>query len=156
LPAPTTIAAAFAERERLLSDPEWKAAFERGDPEKRVQMNRVLSAGALLGVGETVNPADLDPKLAERLTAERAAQVAGFRESQIDDLRMRAAISEEVAQQVREGRPVTAAEKRWANEERDRLFADDEWVKRWRSGGRQERSELALLQIVRSAALKAA
>jgi hypothetical protein len=57
---------------------------------------------------------------------------------------------------VREGQPVTAAEKRDANEERDRLFADSEWVKRYRAGDTEAKSRLALLQIIRAAPLKAA
>lgn len=153
---PATVADVWAERARLVTDPEWKAAFEKGDPAKRTEMNRVMSSGARWGFGETVNPADFCPQIAEQVAAQRADQVAVLREQAIDDMRTRAAIPEDVAKMVREGKPVAAHEKRWAAEERDRLFADGEWVKRWRAGDRAAQSELALLQIVRAAPVKAA
>lgn len=154
--APTTVAEAWAERARLLSDPEWRAAFEKGDPAKRVEMNRVMSSGTQWGFGETVNIADFGPKVAEQVAAQRAEQVAVIREQQIDDMRTRAAIPEDVAKMVREGSPVSAAEKRLAQEERDRLLNDADFVKRLRTGDSAAQSRWALLQIIRAAPLKAA
>jgi hypothetical protein len=155
-PAPMSPADAWSERARLLADPEWKAAFEKGDPAKRVEMNRVMSSGTFWSLGETVNPNDFPPKIAEQIQAQRVEQSKALRETQVDDLRLRAAIPPEVEQMVREGQPVTAEEKRRANEERDRLFADSEWTKKLRAGDSDAKSRLALLQIIRSAPLRAA
>jgi hypothetical protein len=153
---PVTPSDAWAARARHLTDPEWKAAFEKGDPAKRTEMNRIMSSGIRWGFGENTNLANFDPKVAEQVAAQRADQVAVLREQTIDDMRTRAAIPDDVAKMVREGQPVTAAEKRLASEERDRLFADAEWTKRWRAGDREAQSQLALLQIIRAAPLRAA
>ncbi|HUI12555.1 MAG TPA: hypothetical protein VL048_03685 [Xanthobacteraceae bacterium] len=154
-PAPMTPAEAFAQRARLLSDPAWKAAFERGDPAKRIEMARVLNSGVRWSIGESLNLNDLSPKIAEEISTQRAAQVAAFRETQVDDLRVKAAIPEEVAAMVRAGTPVSAEEARMAQEERDRLMQDVDFVKRLNANDSAALSRWKILQVIRSAPIKA-
>jgi hypothetical protein len=155
-PAPMTVSDVWAERSRLLSDDEYRAKFLAGDAKARVKMNEVMAGATRWGFGETVNIADFPPAVAQQISEQRQQQIAVLREQIVDDIKLRAAIPEPVAKMVREGQPVTAAEKREASAERDRLFADAEWVKRYRNGDTEAQSRLALLQIIRAAPLKAA
>jgi hypothetical protein len=54
----------------------------------------------------------------------------------------------EVLQQVREQRPVSAAEFRLAQAERRRLMQDSEFVRQYLSGSRAARSRMALISII--------
>jgi hypothetical protein len=153
---PMTPADAWAERARLLSDPEWQAAFLAGSATHRVEMNRVMSQGTRWAIDDNINPAAFPPAIAEQITVQRAEQIKVFREQQVDDLRMRAAIPEEVEQQVREGRPVSVKERRLAQEERDRLLNDADFVRRLRAGDSAAQQRWSILQIIRSSPVKAA
>jgi hypothetical protein len=72
----------------------------------------------------------------------------------IDHARSRADISEEVAQQIREGRPVSQTERRLAEQHKEKLFRDKAWIARYLDGGRAEATELMLVNIVLAAPVR--
>jgi hypothetical protein len=153
---PMTPAAAWAERARLLTDPEWKAAFEKGSAAHRIEMNRVLSQGTSWGIDASIPASAFPSAIAGQIEIQRAEQTKVLREQTVDDLRMRAAIPEPVAEMLRAGTPVTVSEQRLAREERDRLLNDVDFVRRLRAGDSEANQRWTLLQIIRSAPVKAA
>jgi hypothetical protein len=107
---------------------DWRAAFAKGDIAKRDEL------AALHRIIEGATP--------------QASEAALQREKFIDHLRSTADIPDEVADMIRHDTPVSAHERRMAEQERGRLMADPEFVKRWLAGHRAERRTMALVDVI--------
>jgi hypothetical protein len=75
---------------------------------------------------------------------------AGAIDHGLASLRRVADIPDDVAQQMRERKPISVAERQMAAQERRRLMADPQWVKTWLSGNRAARSRLAIVDFLLS------
>lgn len=128
---------ALARHREIMSDPnkaEWRDAFAKGDAAKRdelAQLHRII---------EGATP--------ENLQATADARVALERERVIDHLRNTADIPEPVADMIRKDTPVSAHERRMAEQEKGRLLADPDFVKGWLAGKRDARSRMALVDVI--------
>lgn len=127
-------AEAYAKRDALMRDPVWREAYMKNDPEKVRQMKEVLAGATrfdLNNMGETI---------AARETVEREQIINSFRRV--------ADIPDAVAEQIRQQTPITRAELKLAEQERAKLMADREFVKRLLSGERAARTRMALVNIL--------
>lgn len=128
---------ALARHREIMSDPnkaEWREAFAKGDLAKRdelAQLHRII---------EGTTP--------ENLQATAEARVVLERERVVDHLRNTADIPEPVADMIRKDTPVSAHERRMAEQERGRLMADPDFVKGWLSGKRDARTRMALVDVI--------
>jgi hypothetical protein len=137
-----TPAQAMARHQQIMSDPdmtEWRESWRNGDLAKRdefAQLHAVMSRP------------DPDKPAVANVSAAAAAEIALHREQVIDHLRSTADIPEPVADMIRKDMPVTAHERRMAEQERGRMLADPDFVKSWLSGKRDARSRMALVDVI--------
>jgi hypothetical protein len=133
-PAPAmSYVEAEARKAEILNNPEARDKLLQGDVELTQTWRRIQEGLAYKP------PPPTDPANVEQM---------------IDHLRSRADISEEVANQIRQGRPVTAYERSLAEQRKQQCFRDKEWVRRYLDGGRSESTELALLTVVLAAPIR--
>jgi hypothetical protein len=116
-----------------LVDSAFQQLLLKGDPHalaKVAQINRVVNTPTSV----TVN--------GEPTSAEAAARLETWQNF--------ASLDQGVIDQIRTGGSVTQAEYKLAQQEKARLFADKEWVKRYFDGGVRERQQMSLISIITS------
>jgi hypothetical protein len=120
--------AALAKAQRL-GDPAWRDRYMAGGIAEKAEMDALVQALTPKA------PLPSDPTSVE---------------TAIDHLRAHADIPEEVAQQLRDNKPVSIAEYRLAEQMKVKLFRDKAWVQRYLDDDRQAATEIALVNIILS------
>jgi hypothetical protein len=136
-PAELTREQALARHQQIMADPtmeDWRAAFAKGDIAKREEF------AALHRVIEKLDPEDLPATQEARAKLER--------EKVVDHLRSTADIPDPVADMIRNDTPVSAQERRLAEQERGKLMTDPDFVKQWLSGQRAARTRMTLVDVI--------
>jgi hypothetical protein len=143
---------AWARRSELARDAAFQDRLRKGDGAARDELTKVakgISSGMTFIGGPGVSLESLGQQAVEAAAAKQAFE----REQNIDAIRKVADISDEVAQQVRERRPVTRAEKDRAAQRWNLLKKDQAWVTRLMSGDRAANTEKVLLDIIKASPL---
>jgi len=126
---------AMQQRDRLMADEAYRADYLKGDPAKVAEITGLYQTATK----QPTPAAEADSRL----------QIA--REQQLDAWSRTADIPPAVADMVRNNAPVSEHEKRLATAEKQRLFQDKDWIKRYLDGGRAERSRMAMISIILAA-----
>jgi hypothetical protein len=131
---------ATAHLDTIKADPEWRAAFAKGDikaTSEHAELFRVIY--------DTAKPEN-------QATAREMEQ----RGKVVDHYRSIANISDDVAKMVMEDQEVSAEERNRVELEWQRLKADPAWTRALLSGDRAARTQKSLIDIVMSRRVKAA
>jgi hypothetical protein len=72
----------------------------------------------------------------------------------VRNFRSWAEFSPEVEQQIREQRPVTSLERELASDRKEKLLRDSDWIDRYNKGGRKERTEMFLVNLILSSRVR--
>lgn len=148
-----TVQQAWERRAQLMRDPDFKARVTANEPNARAEMVKIGKAigGGVhfeLGVGVDRNA------FGSELGAAIEQREALTREQAIEDLRGRAFIGDDVAQQIRDNRAVTREERHLAEQHKASLFANPDWVRRYYAGDPRANTELAPALIVLASPVK--
>lgn len=123
---------AAARLEAIKADPAWVAAFSKGD---------VKAAAEYAELWRVIySTADQQTQATAQAREERAQLVNQYRSV--------AEINDDVAIQIINNTPVSEHERQLVSQEWERLKSDSTWVKAWLSGGRKERTQKTLIDIV--------
>jgi hypothetical protein len=125
--------AATSKKNELFANQEWRNKYYNGDATARSEMDAIVRALT------PAQPAPADPS---------------SREQFIDWIRNYAEISEEVAEQIRSDRPVSAHEHRLAQQRKETMMRDKEWCKLYLDNDRDARTEMALVNIILSSRVR--
>jgi hypothetical protein len=140
----TVRAEGHAERQALLSDVKFREAFARGDPDAVTKMRSALAKVQRYDFAGNALPED-----------QQKAREFAEREGLIDAMKRVADINDDVANMIRNQTPVSAAERKLAEQEMARLKADREFCKKYFDGSRAERTRMTLLNVILSAPVAA-
>jgi hypothetical protein len=135
---PATPEAAMVRLDTIKADPEWRAAFVKGDIKattEHAELFRIIYSGA-----------DQPTQEAARAKEERTQLVNHYRSF--------AEINDDVAKMVIEDSSVSADERQRVEQEWQRLKSDPAWVRAWLSGDRQARTQKTLIDIVMARPVK--
>jgi hypothetical protein len=130
--------AAFAVMQRLRADPEYRAAYLRGDATTKAEVQAAHAT--------TLAPTVLKiyGKDAPEDKAAMVGSIQGF-----------ANIPETVQRQLYQGEAVSAEEQKWAKQQKSQLMQDKDWVRKYLDGGRAERQQMVLLNTILTSPTKA-
>jgi hypothetical protein len=121
-----SVAEAQSRKAELYNNKEWRDRYFNGDVTARNEFNAITRA---LVPRETVH----DPFHLNNV-ADWAQRMGG--------------VSEAVAQEIRDDRPVTPREREFALQKKEQMFRDKAWVARYLDGDQQARKDLMLCNII--------
>lgn len=148
-PPPMSRGEAITRLENLRHNADFVARLARGDTDARQQEAQLTQAigHVSLTVGNTVDPSAISKELIDATASREMLD----RENVVTSMRRLADIPDDVAAVIRNRTPITRAEKAMAENRRQILFADAEWVKQYMSGNRAARSQMAIISIIKGA-----
>ena len=123
--------AAFATMQKLRADPDYKAAYLRGDAQTKTEVT---------AAHQTINTATALKVHGKDAPEDRAAMIGSIQGF--------ADVPETVQRQLYQGEAVSAEEQKWAKQQRSLLMQDREWSRRYLDGGRAERQQMVLLNTI--------
>jgi hypothetical protein len=126
--------------------PGFKERYDRGDAAARSEVAAVTK-GLTGGIRIVAGNMDARP-LGERVLEATQDEAMLLREQSIDYLRSRADLSDEVAEMIRQDTPVEPHERRRAEQERSKLFADQDFIKMYLAGNREAVTRLTLVNVI--------
>lgn len=122
---------AFATIQKLRADPDYKAAYLRGD--------KAVQAEVAAAHKTTLTPTAL--KIHGKAAPEDRASMIGSLQNFAD-------VPEAVQRQLYQGEAVSAEEQKWAKQQRSLLMADKDFVRAYLDGARGPRQQLLLLNAI--------
>jgi hypothetical protein len=123
--------AAFATMQKLRADPDYKAAYLRGDKTIHAEVTAAHAA--------------INTPTALKIHGKDAPE---DRAAMIGSLQNFADVPEPVQRQLYQGEAVSAAEQKWARSEKSRCMTDRDWCQRYLDGGQNERQRMLLLNTI--------
>jgi hypothetical protein len=130
--------AAFATMQKLRADPDYRAAYLRGNATVKAEVQAAHEA--------TLTPTKL--KIYGKDAPEDRASMIGSLQNFAD-------VPEAVQKQLYEGQAVSAEEQKFAQQTKNRLMQDKDWVRKYLDGGRAERQQMVLLNTILTSPTKA-
>lgn len=122
---------AFATMQKLRADPDYKAAFLRGDAQTKAEV---------IAAHQTINTPTALRVHGKSAPEDRAAMIGS--------IQVFADVSEAVQRQLYQGEAVSVEEQTWAKRQKSQLMQDKDWVRKYLDGGRAERQQMVLLNTI--------